>query len=80
MNKTITTIFMVPTLAIPKGALRATGFVNAFISDKDREEDYGKNKVIYLLFKPNDLDEFRLFVDNEYDRTETYSNTQKKAI
>ena len=70
MNKTITTIFMVPTLAIPKGALRATGFVNAFISDKDREEDYGENKVIYLLFKPNDLDECRLFVDNEYDRTE----------
>ena len=47
MNKTITTIFMVPTLGIPKGALRTLGFINAYQQDMDRDLDYGENKVIY---------------------------------
>ena len=70
MKKTITTIFMVPTLKIPKGALRLLGFINAFQYDIDREIDYGEGKVIYLLFKPDDIEYFREFLDAEYDRTE----------
>lgn len=69
MKKTITTIFMVPTLNIPKGALRTLGFINAYQVDMDKAEDYGKNNVIYLLFKPDDMDYFREFLDAEYERT-----------
>lgn len=69
MTKTISTIFMVPTLNIPKGALRLLGFINAFQIDMDRESDYGEGKVVYLLFKPEDIDYFREFLDAEYERT-----------
>ena len=61
---------MVPTLGIPKGALRLLGFINAYQQDMDRDMDYGENKVIYLLLKPEDMDYFREFLDAEYDRTD----------
>jgi len=61
---------MVPTLNIPKGALRTLGFINAFQQDMDTDLEYGKDKVIYLLFKPDDMEYFREFLDAEYDRTD----------
>lgn len=61
---------MVPTLYIPKGALRSLGFINAFQQDMDTDLEYGKGKVIYLLFKPDDMDFFRDFLDDEYNRTD----------
>lgn len=69
IKKNITSIFMVPTLKVPKDALRANGFINAYIKD-DRREDHYKESI-YLLFKPKDLDKFREFLDNEYERTKT---------
>lgn len=60
---------MVPTLKVPKDALRSNGFINAYIKDNRREDQYKES--IYLLFKPKDLDKFREFLDNEYDRTKT---------
>jgi hypothetical protein len=58
---------MVPTLKVPKDALRGNGFINAYIKDARREDQY--NECIYLLFKPENLDKFREFLDNEYERT-----------
>tara|TARA_R110000868_G_scaffold333425_2_gene594256 strand:+ start:15 stop:560 length:546 start_codon:yes stop_codon:yes gene_type:complete len=58
---------MVPTLKVPKDALRANGFINAYIKDNRKEDQYKES--IYLLFKPKDLDKFREFLDNEYERT-----------
>ena len=58
---------MVPTLKVPKDALRSNGFINAYI--KDNRRDYVYKESIYLLFKPNDLDKFREFLDSEYERT-----------
>lgn len=69
IKKNITSIFMVPTLKVPKDALRSNGFINAYIKDDRREDQYKES--IYLLFKPNDLDKFREFLDNEYERTKT---------
>jgi len=69
IKKNITSIFMVPTLKVPKDALRANGFINAYIKDDRREDQYKES--IYLLFKPKDLDKFREFLDNEYERTKT---------
>ncbi len=40
---------MVPTLQVPKDALRLNGFLNAYIKDVSREEYY--EDCVYLLFK-----------------------------
>jgi hypothetical protein len=66
LNRTITSIFMVPTLKVPKDKLMNNGFKNAYIQDNERP-DY-KN-CIFLLFKPKNLDKFREFLDDEYERT-----------
>ena len=67
IKKNITSIFMVPTLKVPKDALRSNGFINAYIKDGGSENEYKDS--IYLLFKPTDVDKFREFLDNEYERT-----------
>jgi hypothetical protein len=67
IKKNITSIFMVPTLKVPKDALRGNGFINAYIKYNRRDDQYKES--IYLLFKPNDLDKFREFLDSEYERT-----------
>jgi hypothetical protein len=69
IKKTITSIFMVPTLKVPKDALKSNGFINAYIKDADKEIQYEDS--IYLLFKPENLDKFREFLDSEYERTKT---------
>ena len=67
IKKNITSIFMVPTLKVPKDALRGNGFINAYVRDARKEDGY--DECIYLLFKPENLDKFREFLDNEYERT-----------
>jgi hypothetical protein len=67
IKKNITSIFMVPTLKVPKDALRSNGFINAYIKDNRRDDQYKES--VYLLFKPTDLDKFREFLDSEYERT-----------
>lgn len=58
---------MVPTLKVPKDALKANGFINAYVKDVRRDDEYKDS--IYLLFKPENLDKFREFLDEEYERT-----------
>ena len=58
---------MVPTLKVPKDALRGNGFINAYVKDNRRDDVYKES--IYLLFKPTDIDKFREFLDSEYERT-----------
>lgn len=67
IKKTITTIFMVPTLGIPRGELTNNGFINGYIKDARRDVQY--EGVIYLLLRPKNLDKFREFLDSEYERT-----------
>ncbi len=58
---------MVPTLKVPKDALVANGFINGFVADKQREGHY--ENAVYVLFKPENLDKFKEFLDSEYERT-----------
>jgi hypothetical protein len=67
VKKTITTIFMVPTLKVPTNALKDNGIINGYIKDVDRDVQY--ENCIYVLFKPNDMDKFRNFLDSEHERT-----------
>ena len=68
MKNTCTTIFMIPTLKTPKDSLRNNGFINAYLKDEMSNIDY--ENCIYVLFKPDDLDLFKDFLDNEYERTQ----------
>ena len=67
IRKTITTIFIVPTLKIPREGLINNGFLNGFSKDGMRDVQY--KDAIYLLFRPNDVDMFREFLDKEFERT-----------
>ena len=69
ITKTITSIFIVPIFSIDKEKLINNGFVNGFIKDSRREVQYKDS--VYLLFKPEDLDKFRVFLDGEYERTKS---------
>lgn len=69
IKKTITSIFIVPTLSIGREKLMDNGFINGYIKDGKKEVQY--EGCIYLLFKPNDLDKFREFLDVEYERTKS---------
>lgn len=68
IKKTITSIFMVPTLRIPKNALKNNGFINGYVEDAERDFQYPD--AVYLLFLPKDIPKFREFLDDEYERTE----------
>lgn len=67
IKKTITSIFFVPTLKIGKERLIKHGYINGYQTDKNREVQY--TNCIYVLFKPDDMDAFREFLDDEYERT-----------
>ena len=69
LEKTITSIFMVPTLKIPKEQLLKNNFINGYIKDLNRDVQY--ENAVYLLFKPKNLDKFREFLDEEYERTKS---------
>jgi hypothetical protein len=67
IKKTITSIFIVPTLKIDKDMLKNNGFINGYIRDVKYDIQY--ENAVYLLFKPEKLDMFRDFLDKEYERT-----------
>ncbi len=67
IKKTISTIFIVPTLKIDKDKLANNNFINGYVCDGRKEIQYENS--IYLLFRPKDIDRFREFLDDEYDRT-----------
>lgn len=69
VKKTITSIFMVPTLKIGREKLIDNNFLNAYIKDGDKDVQY--NNAVYLLFHPKSLDKFKLFLDDEYERTKS---------
>jgi len=69
LKKTISTIFIVPTLSISREKLKDVGFINAYIKDELRDVQY--ENAVYLLFHPKNLDKFKLFLDDEYERTKS---------
>jgi hypothetical protein len=69
VKKTITSIFIVPILGIKREKLIDNGYINGYIRDSRKEIQYEDS--IYLLFKPEKLDVFREFLDEEYERTKT---------
>lgn len=70
IKKTITSIFMVPTLKIDKDKLKDNGYINGYAKDESPDAASYEN-CVYLLFKPSNLDKFRSFLDDEYERTKS---------
>ena len=70
--KTITSIFMVSPLQIPRNDLKDNEFINAYIKDEMNDMQY--EDCIYLLFHPGFPGKFRKFLNREYDRTEAIVN------
>ena len=69
IKRTITTLFMVPTLGIPKEALESSDFINGYIRDDSRDIQYPDS--ICLLFHPSNFDKFKIFLEKEYERTKS---------
>jgi hypothetical protein len=69
LTRTITSIFFVPTLSIDRTKLKDNGFVNAYI--KDGRNDVQYENSVYLLFHPKNIDRFKVFLDDEYERTKS---------
>lgn len=67
VKKNITSIFFVPTLKIGREKLTKNGYINGYQRDKSLDHHY--EGCIYILFKPDDIDLFRMFLDDEYERT-----------
>lgn len=67
-EKTITSIFIMPTLGINREDLYKNKFLNAYLGDIDKEE-YHEENVVFLLFKPKDLKVFKEFLDYEYENS-----------
>lgn len=66
LDKTISTIFVVPTLKIGADDLKQNEFINGYSWDLKKEVNYEDS--IYLLFKPKNLDRFKHFLDHEYQK------------
>lgn len=56
---------MFPTLKINKELSRKNGFINAYIDDNNKLDKYLYS--IYVLFKPINNDDFKEFLDKEYE-------------
>lgn len=67
MQKTISTIFIAPTLNIPRKDKEENGYINAYFKDKDRDINY--ENAVYLLYKPEDTFKFKKFLEMEKSRT-----------
>jgi len=68
IKKTISSMFMVPTLGINREGLKNNQFINGYQWDVNR--DIKHENSVSLLFKPKNMPKFKDFLDNEYERTE----------
>ena len=69
LKKTATSICIVPTLKINRDDMFENNCINGYVEDLRRDVQY--ENAVYLLFKPKDLDRFRDFLDEEYERTKS---------
>jgi len=67
VKKTICSIFFVPTLGINRDKLKDNNFLNGYEHDTLHEIVYEDS--VHLLFKPINIDRFREFLDEEYERS-----------
>lgn len=67
VKKTCATIFLLPGIGLKRQNILKYGFLSAYLDDKHHEVHY-KNSL-YLLYKPEQINEFQKFLELEYKRT-----------
>jgi len=67
LKKTLSAIFLLPTLQIGRDKLAENNYLNAYLRDIDKDVVY--ENCVYVLFKPSDIDKFRAFLIEEYQKT-----------
>jgi len=67
--KTISSIFIMPTIRPNISTLKAHGYIASYGYDSMREIQY--EDAIYAVFKPKDLETFNSFLEKEYKTDET---------
>jgi hypothetical protein len=81
-KKTITSIFMMPTLGHNFPYLKSQGYIAAYRGDSS--QDYQYDDAIYALFKPSNIETFNDFLEKEYRRTnlliEDYNLDEKHIV
>jgi hypothetical protein len=60
---------MVKSLKIDRDKLLNNKFINGYC--KDVSQDFHYEDCVYLLFKPDDMDRFAFFLDQERERTDS---------
>lgn len=65
-RKTDTTIFLMPVLGIDRNKLEEHNFIDAFLDDISKQIHY--LNCIYILFKPESLEDFQNFLELEKER------------
>lgn len=71
LTKTITTVFMLPTLKIGRENLSSSGFINAYLLDIDKDN---YPDCIHVLFKPSNIGLFREFFNEQLKRDDLVDN------
>lgn len=74
MKWNCSTIFLLDPLGLEKRRLDKIGFVEAYMKDEYNQIEY--NNPVFLLFRPSNMNVFQAFVENEYDRVNTYTGTK----
>jgi len=67
MEFTCSTIFMLPAIGLQRKDILSYGFMEAYLDDVNHEPHYDAS--LYLLFKPEEMDAFQVFLEKEYKRT-----------
>lgn len=63
-RKNCTTIFLLPSIGHTRQKLLPYGFLSAYLDDINHSVHY--ENAVYILFKPEKMDEFHKFLSKEY--------------
>lgn len=66
LEKTITSMFLVPALGLDKETLHKYNYLNSYSEMVDKDKEYDPH-VVYILFRPTSKELFQDFIEKQYD-------------
>lgn len=67
VKRTCSTIFLLPGIGLKRQSILKHGFVSAYMDDVNHDVHYENS--VYVLYKPEQIEEFQKFLSSEYKRT-----------
>lgn len=74
MKWNCSTIFLLNPLGLDKKRLDKIGFVETYLKDEYNQIEY--ENPVFLLFRPENVYSFQVFVENEYSRINRFTGTR----